>query len=86
MMFSRGFYHMTQYASEMFHYGAVWYGVGALLLLAAVVVAIVLIARRKKVMGHHHNEAAIDVLNMKFASGEITEEEYLKRKTVLRKG
>ncbi|MFA0816150.1 MAG: SHOCT domain-containing protein [Anaerofustis sp.] len=89
MMFARGFYHMTYGMPGIFHlgeFGALFFGLWILLIVAAVVFAVIMIVRRNKVVSHRSNSAAIEALNLKYASGEITEEEYLKRKEVLRKG
>lgn len=51
---------------------------GVLLLIVAIIIFIV----RKNTHGQVNN-AAFELLKMKFVQGEITEEEYLKRKNTL---
>ena len=85
MMFSRGLFHMSYLTHGLGEFGLIAMAFWGLLLIAALVVGIVLIARRNKMMAVHHNDAAIDALNRRFAAGEMTEEEYLKRKEVLRR-
>jgi len=61
-----------------------YFNIWSILLLlgvVAVVIAIVLMSTRK-----HKADASLDLLQRRFANGEITEEEYQKKKSVLEKG
>lgn len=55
-------------------------GVGFVVLITALILGFIAIGRRK-----HTNNDVIELLKMKFAQGEITEEEYLRRKKILSK-
>jgi uncharacterized membrane protein len=61
--------------------GSVWFWLIALGVVVAVVAAIYLIAKGKNVP--NTNQGALETLDMKFAKGEITQEEYQSRKSVI---
>lgn len=80
MMFGNGFNGI----GNCFGYGLMRGGGGMIIMLvitALIVAGIVFIARKNA--RRHTDNAALDALKMRLARGEITEEEYLKRKTVL---
>jgi putative membrane protein len=62
--------------------GGHWFLLFPLLWVALIVGAIVLFVRRGAM--HRHGASAADVLAERYARGEITEEEYRQRATVLR--
>ncbi len=57
-----------------------YWGMG-LFLLAVVVLLVIVFKKSKKSTG---GQTALESLDMRFASGEITEEEYLQRKRILK--
>lgn len=77
MMNNNGFSNGYNCSFEMFH--SFW-GMGML----ALVVAIICIIVYKYKRNISSNDSAIKILDTKFASGEITEEEYKSRKRVLK--
>lgn len=80
MMFGNGFNGI----GNCFGYGLMRGGGGMIIMLvitALIVAGIVFIARKNA--RRHTDSAALDALKMRLARGEITEEEYLKRKTIL---
>jgi putative membrane protein len=80
MMFGNGFNGI----GNCFGYGLMRGGGGMIIMLAVtalIVAGIVFFARRKT--RRNTDNAALDALKMRFARGEITDEEYLKRKTIL---
>ena len=58
---------------------------GALAIIAVVVLVIVLVKVLKKKPAGSGNEEVLELLKTKYVSGEITEEEYLKKKKTLSK-
>ena len=80
MMLTRGFggYGMFGRMIGYAHPGA-WIALG-LVFIAAIVVIIVLAAKKKPAQ-----DGAADALKLRFIKGEITEEEYLKMKSVIGK-
>lgn len=80
MMFGRG------YGGACFGYngfGGLWH----LMIFAGItllIIAIVLYANNRKKTVQSH-DSVLEILKMKFVQGEITEEEYLKRKNTLEK-
>lgn len=70
--------------------GGMWSGMGtgmifmgAVYILALVFLAIFIFKGTKKKQSN--NNFALEILNKRFAAGEISEEEYIKRKEILRK-
>jgi len=64
--------------------GLMYGGWGMIIMLALAVlavVAVILLVRRNR--RRQPDNAALEVLKMKLARGEITEDEYIRRKTVL---
>ncbi|MGE5628218.1 MAG: SHOCT domain-containing protein [Solirubrobacterales bacterium] len=68
-------------------FGGFWMMPFMLICIAIVVLIVVLVMRS---MGNHktsdQNNKALEILDSKLASGEITEEEYQKRKQMILKG
>lgn len=63
-------------------YGDSFYGIWPMLILIGVVIlVIVLILSRKK--RDQHKDNSMDMIKMMYAKGEITEEEYLRKKSIL---
>ncbi|MCY6370192.1 SHOCT domain-containing protein [Clostridium ganghwense] len=60
--------------------GMIFMGVAWILAIALLIMFIVKSSKKKQ-----NNNLALEILNKRFASGEISEEEYVKRKEVLRK-
>lgn len=54
-------------------------GINIVIVIALIVIAVKLFNKYA-----NHNRKALGILDEKFANGEITEEEYLKRKTILK--
>lgn len=80
MMFGNGFNGI----GNCFGYGLMRGGGGMIIMLAAaalIILGIVFFARRKA--RRNIDNAALDALKMRLARGEITDEEYLRRKTIL---
>jgi putative membrane protein len=57
--------------------------IGMVLFWALVVVAIVWLVRSAPWGGYHRPESPLDLLERRFASGEITADEYRERRSVL---
>ena len=57
------------------------YVIGAVLLIIGVIVVIKFLKNKNNTS--HINSEAIEMLKMKYVKGEITEEEYIKRKSVI---
>lgn len=67
-----------------YNYMEGWFGMMFILLL---LLGLVIFAVFKLFLNNgtsRHNNSAIDILDEKFASGEISEEEYRKRKSLLK--
>lgn len=62
-------------------YGGSFWGMGITLVVIAVAIYLVI----KLVNRNSHSSSALDILKMKYVNGEITEEEYIQRKNVLKK-
>ena len=77
MMFNNGFGNGYGCSFGLFH--SFW-GIGIGLLVVGLIVLLIMKNNRKG--GEQQN--ALESLNMRFASGEITEEEYSQRKRVLK--
>lgn len=79
MMFGRGF------DGSCFNYGfnGLWHIILLLGITLIVIAVAVYIARGKQ--NKQINESALETLKMKYVLGEINEDEYLKKKDVLRK-
>lgn len=71
--------YMDGFGRGFGHFG--FMGIFGLLIVAAIVVIIVLLVKNKKSSGND----LIGELKSLYVRGEITEEEYLKRKSVLKK-
>lgn len=79
-MIRRGFYGMGSGFNGIRHIN----GVGHIIALAVfVVVAIVVIMHFARKTKKHTNDAALEELKIRFAKGEITEEEYLRKKNII---
>lgn len=57
------------------------YAIGGVLLIVGIMIVIMIL--KKKNNTTHISSEAIETLKMKYVKGEITEEEYLKRKSVI---
>ncbi len=80
MMFNRGTFQGMNFGQGCGLGGWGWLiGLGAVLLIIAVTYLIVQRNRRSVTT----NSSALELLKMKFVQGEITQEEYEKRKNVL---
>lgn len=80
MGYGRGF----SFPGNCFGYGSnlwVHYAIGGILLIIGIVLVVMFLMKRNNVS--RISSEAIELLNMKYAKGEITEEEYLKRKSVI---
>lgn len=71
--------------------GGIWSGMGigmifmgAVYILALVFLAVIIFKGAKKKQTDNNN-FALEILNKRFATGEISEEEYIKRKEILSK-
>lgn len=82
MMFGRGVYGGFQ-GGPCFGYGMYGLGSGIMMLLVVIIVGILVWQLLKKKEQPH--EDVLEILKMKYINGEITEEEYLKRREVLLK-
>ena len=83
MMFGRGWDHVGNYCSGlMMNPWGILIGVLAVI---AVVVLVVVLVKAPKNRGSAETDEAIELLNTKYAAGEITEEEYLRKKKILSK-
>jgi putative membrane protein len=79
MMYSRGIFHNNFWMHGLWFSGWNWLiGIGVLLLVVAVTYLIVKRNRKTET-----NSDALEILKLKYAKGEITEEEYISRKNVL---
>jgi len=88
MMFGRGYNGFGRFGGGMHGYfgnGFMYGGWGMLIACAAIivlaVVAFIIIVRKKN--HRHAGSAALDELKIRFAKGEISEEEYLRKKKIL---
>ncbi|MGB3368091.1 MAG: SHOCT domain-containing protein [Acidaminobacteraceae bacterium] len=77
MMYNNGFGNGYGYSFGMFHS---FFGITMMFIIIAVVALLVVKLSQSK----NTNVSAINTLDIKFASGEITEEEYQQRKRVLK--
>lgn len=80
MSYGRGF----SFPGGCFGFGSgLWfnYVVGAVLLIIGILMIIMIL--KKKNNTSHISSEAIETLKTKYAKGEITEEEYLKRKSII---
>ncbi len=64
--------------------GSIWFWLIAIGLLIAVVAVVVMAAKRRSVP--ERNTDALEILDIKFARGEITIEEYNMRKKIINEG
>jgi len=62
--------------------GGFMFLIGLILLIAAVVLLVILLKKRRS--GNEPGDEALDLLRLRLAKGEIDEEEYNRRKTVLK--
>lgn len=87
MMFNRGygtFGRGFDYGYNNMHNGYGWVMiVGAVLITALIVITIVALVKRSGRSSNTYDES-VQMLNERFAKGEITEEEYSRMKKVLR--
>ncbi|MFA9396640.1 MAG: hypothetical protein ACERKV_00045 [Clostridiaceae bacterium] len=67
--------------SNNFMYMHLMFGAIAVVLIIVLVIAIMKKKKKKPVI---KNQEAIDILNIRFVKGEISEEDYLKKKEVLK--
>lgn len=58
--------------------------IGMVLFWALVIVVIVWLVRSQSWGAHHHPDSPLDLLDRRFASGEITADEYRERRSILR--
>jgi putative membrane protein len=80
MGYGRGF----SFPGGCFGFGSgLWfhYVIGGVLLIVGILIVIMIL--KKKNNTSHISSEAIEMLKMKYVKGEITEEEYLKRKSVI---
>ncbi len=80
MGYGRGF----SFPGNCFGYGSnLWfhYAIGGTLLIIGIVLVVMFL--KKKNNTSQITSEALELLNMKYAKGEITEEEYTKRKSVI---
>lgn len=81
MYFGRGFGGCFGYGSPFWGIGGILMGVVCVLLITVVIIFVV---RALKKTGHLHSSAgAMEALKLRYAKGEITEEEYLRIKKTL---
>ncbi|MFV0466616.1 MAG: SHOCT domain-containing protein [Lachnospiraceae bacterium] len=67
-----------------FGYGSPFFGIWHILILLGVIALVAaLVISRKKSKKKENKEDALEMIKIMFARGEITEEEYLRRKKVL---
>ena len=86
MMFYRG-YNVIEQGCSRFASGG-WGMIGAWILIAlAIIAAVVLIVAvtKKSDFTRSRDNELMQTLKMKYVNGEISEEEYLKRKEILKK-
>lgn len=82
MMHGRGFFDGGWFGMGSFGNGWVWLiGIGVLLIVIA---ATYLIVRKSRDGGRTSDFDALAILKTKYAQGEITEEEYNKRKNIIK--
>ena len=85
-MYYRFFDHMGSYWPHSFFYNPWGIVLSALAIAAVVVLVVVLVkALKKKNNGGGGNDDVLEILKTKYVSGEITEEEYMKKKKILSK-
>jgi len=69
-------------------YGMSWFGmIIPLLLIGLIIYAVVKLTQSNSINNNTKNiklNDAIDILNQRFANGEISEEEYMKKKKMIR--
>ena len=83
MMFGNGYGIRSCFG---FGYGLMHGGSGMIMMLGFAIVvlaAVSIILFTKKIHRHQTDSLALETLKMRLAKGEITEEEYFRRKTVL---
>jgi putative membrane protein len=59
--------------------------IAGIALLAVIILSIYMIIRNNKTNQNNSTSKAIEILNQKYALGEMSEEEYIKKKEILRK-
>ena len=72
-----------------FGYGGIFMMLIPIVLVAIIVYAILKLTGHSNLNGHYNNirsNSALDILNERFARGEITEEEYNQKKNMILKG
>lgn len=79
--FSDGFGRMSSYMSG--GWGFVMMGAGLLVIALIVVVVVLLVKRSRKNRVLGQTDESLELLNARFAKGEITEEDYTRMKKVL---
>jgi len=85
MMYYRFFDHMGGYWPHSFWMNPWGLVVGALAIAAVVVLVVLLVKAGKKKNIGTDNDEVLELLKTKYVSGEITEEEYMKKKKILSK-
>lgn len=79
--FSDGFGHMSSYMHS--GWGFVMMGIGLLVAALIVVAVVMLVKRARKNPAVNQIDESLELLNARFAKGEITEEDYTRMKKVL---
>jgi putative membrane protein len=59
--------------------------IAGIALFAVIILSIYMIIKNNKSKDNNNKSKAIEILNQKYALGEISEEEYIKKKEILRK-
>lgn len=86
MMFNRGFGGLEgcfENGLNQMHGRPGMFMMGGMILFTVLIVVII-VALVKRSRTKHDNDEASELLNARFAKGEITEEEYTRMKTVLK--
>lgn len=82
MMFGRGYNGFNN--CFRFGYGFTHFGFGMFMMLGFAVLIVIAIIYFAKRAGNRSSSNAMEELKMRFAKGEISEEEYLKKKDILK--
>jgi len=84
MMFFRGYNGVEQGCLRFASGGWGMVGIWLLVALAVITVVVLIVSASRKTNFNRDNDL-IQALKMKYVNGKISEEEYLKRKEILRK-